>query len=90
MCHRGDSSPAAEGLRAEEVCYTDLVFDRVNEKLGTSLSNTEVKELVASVMQSSESVANRSGKNWYISEWHTGVRLTINASTLSLITVDLE
>lgn len=66
-----------------------MVFDRVNKKLGTSMTHSEVKELVTSVLRSSESVANRCGKNWYITEWHTGVYLTIDASSLSLIAVDL-
>jgi hypothetical protein len=69
------------------VCYTPLVFNRVNKKLQVNLSNEEIKTLVEpnhSVTKATTIVKN--GKNYYLQ--NNDIELVINSFNYRLITVN--
>ena len=71
------------------ICYTPLVYSRVNKKLGTSMSNSEIEILIADLLSETALVDFvKRGKNFYISNSQRGIRLTVNSYTNRLITVD--
>lgn len=72
----------------ENVCYTDLVFGRVNKKLNTNMSQKEIKFLVLDILNDTRSQFEKIGKNYYISNAEKKIKLVINSSTYRLITVD--
>lgn len=74
---------------ARKVCYTELVYQRVNKKLGTKLEKDQIEVLVQQVLHLKESEILRKGKNIYIQNRALKRRLTINASTFRLITMDV-
>ena len=72
-----------------KICYTDLVYGRINKKLNLSLSNDAIEELILEIIK--ETVAsefNKIGKNIYISNHKKNIRLTINSFTNRIITAD--
>lgn len=72
-----------------KICYTDLVYGRINKKLNLSLSNDAIEELIVEIIK--ETVAselNKIGKNIYISNHNKNIRLTINSFTNRIITAD--
>lgn len=75
-------------VEIKKVTYTEQVYDRVNKKLGTKLDHATIENLVAEILKDSRSVYREQGKNIYVSHHQQQVRLTINASTYRLITVD--
>ncbi|KRO24730.1 DUF3781 domain-containing protein [Lactiplantibacillus fabifermentans] len=46
---------ASLAVIAARVCYTELVFARVNKKLATTLTTTEVKAMVQQILNDSSS-----------------------------------
>lgn len=69
-----------------KICYTPLVFERVNKKLGLNQDETATKLMVANVLANPDDVSRR-GKNYYVRSRRYRVELTINASNYRLITV---
>jgi len=65
------------------ICYTPLVFERVNKKLSLDLEPLAIKQLVTTVLAHTTWLVHR-GKNFYISDGK--VELTINAANYRLIT----
>jgi predicted DNA binding CopG/RHH family protein len=71
------------------ICYTELVYGRINKKLKTNVSNDEIEELMIKVIQNSnEQSFQKIGKNYYISNEQYNIRVTINSFTFRVITVD--
>lgn len=70
------------------VCYTDLVYGRINKKLGTSLLNKDIEALVISLLSSAENKIEKIGKNFYIKDLDNKISLTINSYTYRVITAD--
>jgi len=70
------------------VCYTPLVYERVNKKLSQIMSPTQVDELVTRVLNSEYASIISRGKNYYIEERTEGVILTINKNNYRLITIN--
>lgn len=70
----------------KNICYTKLVFDRVNKKLQTNLSNEEIKNLVNKIISDSETSIIKRGKNYYLQNNH--VELVINFYNYRLITAN--
>jgi len=73
---------------SEQVCYTELVFQRVNKKLKIEMSEAEVKVLVQEILADATTSVERRGKNYYITNAARNVRLTINHFNCRLITAD--
>lgn len=73
----------------DKICYTDLVYERINKKLNTQLSKDEIETLVFEVLQSTnEADFQKTGKNIYVTHKERGIRITINSFTFRIITVD--
>jgi hypothetical protein len=69
--------------------YTELVYDRINKKLGAFYSKEESEILIKNVISKTEiSKFQKIGKNFYISSKEYNIKITINSNTFRIITVD--
>ncbi|KIA88090.1 DUF3781 domain-containing protein [Kaistella jeonii] len=72
-----------------KICYTDLVYGRINKKLNLKLSNMEIEKTLLEIIQNTEEINfEKRGKNIYISNESEDIRITINLFTNRVITVD--
>lgn len=73
----------------ENHCYTELVYQRINKKLGTNLSNKEIEILMQKVLDETDlDCYEKIGKNYYISNIVHAIKITVNSNTFRIITVD--
>ncbi|WP_270319782.1 DUF3781 domain-containing protein [Levilactobacillus brevis] len=72
----------------ENVCYTDLVYQRVNKKLKIALSRDMLETLVLSILADASTLVEKRGKNYYVTNQLRRVRLTITSYSFRLITAD--
>ena len=73
----------------KNLCYTELVYDRINKKLSTNYSKLEIEEKLYTVIQETEVDSFlKKGKNFYIINKKHSIRVTINSNTFRVITVD--
>lgn len=70
------------------VCYTNLVYQRVNKKLKVNLSRVEIEKLVQDILGDDQTAVEKRGKNYYVDGLTNGVRLTINSFNFRLIAAD--
>ena len=69
-------------------CYTELVYQRINKKLGTSFSNKESESFLKKVLKETGLEGyEKKGKNFYISNKQHNIQVTINSNTFRVITV---
>ena len=72
-----------------KICYTELVYERINKKLEINLSKEKIEEFISEIIkETNESEFNKIGKNIYISNNARNIRLTINSYTNRIITAD--
>ncbi len=73
----------------KKLCYTELVYSRINKKLRTNLSREQISELMSSLINKAEvdDIVKR-GKNFYVTNAKKGIVITINSFTNRVITVD--
>ena len=50
--------------RRNYICYTDLVFERVNKKLSKTMTQNEIKFLVLAILNDNRSQFEKIGKNY--------------------------
>ncbi len=73
----------------KNLCYTDLVYSRINKKLGTDLSRTNIESLIHDALADvGVNDIARIGKNYYATCNKHNMRITINSRTFRVITVD--
>lgn len=73
----------------DKICYTDLVYGRINKKLNTQLTNDEIEKMIYEIIEETDATKfQKTGKNIYISNSYKNVRLTINSYTYRIITAD--
>lgn len=70
----------------ENVCYTPLVFGRVNKKLSLNLDNDEIKNLVDKIIIDNSTTIIKKGKNYYLR--NDNIELVINSFNYRLITAN--
>ncbi len=71
------------------VCYTELVYGRINKKLNIQFSKEQIEEFMYEVLETTEEKCfSRVGKNYYVVNNKHEIRITINANTFRVITVD--
>lgn len=75
-------------LIKERVCYTDLVYQRVNTKLKVDLSRAEIETLVQAILGDQQAMLKKREKNYYVTSLARHTRLTINSFNFRLITAD--
>lgn len=73
----------------KNICYTELVYGRINKKLRSDFSKAEIEKLIFTMIdQTPEKYFQRTGKNIYVSNPDEKIRITINSNTYRIITVD--
>ena len=73
----------------DNICYTELVYGRINKKLITSFSNKEIENFLFTILNNTEEESFiKKGKNFYISNLKNNIKITINSNTFRIITVD--
>jgi formate-dependent phosphoribosylglycinamide formyltransferase (GAR transformylase) len=73
----------------ENICYTELVYERINKKLNMKLSKDKIEEMIFEIFSETDNTEFRkTGKNIYITNKAKRIRLTINSYTNRLITAD--
>ncbi|MCH4167737.1 MAG: DUF3781 domain-containing protein [Streptococcaceae bacterium] len=71
----------------ENICYTDLVYGRINKKLSTKMTRQEIEQLVMDIISDKTSIIKKNGKNYYINNYNLNISITINSSTFRVITM---
>jgi len=70
-------------------CYTELVYQRINKKLGVAFSRYKSQALIKKVLEDTAiEHYKKLGKNFYISNIEHNIKITINSNTFRVITVD--
>lgn len=73
----------------EQLCYTELVYNRINKKLGLNYSKPQTEELIMDCLKEcDDSDFSKTGKNYYAYNRERNIRVTINSYTYRVITVD--
>jgi len=73
----------------DKICYTELVYGRINKKLEIELSKEKIEKLIAIIIEETdESKFLKKGKNVYLTNTKRNIRLTINSFTNRIITAD--
>ncbi len=73
----------------ENICYTELVYGRINKKLSTDLTKTQIESLIHETLcQTAAKDYSKSGKNYYISNAEKNICITVNSYTFRVITVN--
>jgi hypothetical protein len=73
----------------KNICYTELVYGRINKKLNIQFSKKQIEEFMYKILKETEErLFSKKGKNYYIENRENNVRLTINSNTFRIITVD--
>jgi hypothetical protein len=73
----------------DNICYTELVYNRINKKLNARFSKTEIEKMLFGIIkETSENFFLISGKNIYVTNAEKNIRITINRNTCRVITVD--
>jgi len=74
----------------DKICYTDLVYQRINKKLNKQLSKSGIEKMLLGIIQETDEMYfQKTGKNYYISNMEKNIRITINSNTYRVITVDV-
>ncbi|MBL4745143.1 MAG: DUF3781 domain-containing protein [Flavobacteriaceae bacterium] len=73
----------------ENICYTELVYERINKKLNLSFSKKQIEKFIAQVLKETEDVFFlKNGKNFYVTNKENNIKITINSTTFRVITVN--
>lgn len=71
----------------ENLCYTELVYGRINKKLKSQLSKDQIEDKIyKSILDTAVEDFHRKGKNYYVMSQN--IKITINSNTFRVITVD--
>lgn len=73
----------------KKLCYTELVYGRINKKLGINFSKKQIEDYILRALKNTEEkFISKKGKNFYILNKEHQIRITINSYTFRIITVD--
>ena len=73
----------------KNICYTELVYGRINKKLNINFSKHQIEELIFKVLkETKEENFSKVGKNFYVLSVENNIKITINSNTFRIITVD--
>jgi len=73
----------------EKICYTELVYGRINKKMKTLFSKKQIEEFIFQTLkETNEIFFKKKGKNFYVTNAENNIRITINSNTFRIITVD--
>ena len=72
-----------------KICYTELVYERINKKLNSRFSKSEIEKMLFDIVkETEEKFFQRIGKNIYVTSCESNIKITINSNTYRIITVD--
>ncbi len=70
----------------ENLCYTELVYERINKKLNLDLSRGQIEAFILQILQKTASeFFTKKGKNFYVVSRENNIRITINSNTYRII-----
>ena len=73
----------------ENICYTELVYERINKKLNIKFSKKQIEEFIFKTLkETNEIFFQKNGKNFYVMNTENNIIITINSNTFRVITVD--
>ncbi len=73
----------------KNLCYTELVYHRINKKLAVDFSNNYIQLYISKILnETSEECIIKKGKNFYVTNQAYDIVITINSNTFRVITVD--
>ena len=73
----------------QRICYTELVYGRINKKLNINIPKKEIEEYILEILKNTaEGDFIKTGKNYYVTSSENNIRITINSNTFRIITVD--
>lgn len=73
----------------KNICYTEQVYERINKKLNSQFSKPEIEKMFLTIInETQEMFFQRIGKNIYVTSLEKNIKITINANTYRIITVD--
>ena len=73
----------------KNICFTELVYGRINKKLTTTFSKQEIDEFIVNLIKETEErYFVKIGKNFYVTNMLNKIKVTINSNTFRVITVD--
>lgn len=73
----------------KNICYTELVYDRINKKLYTDLTKKQIEEFLLKILTDTDDrFFVKTGKNFYVINTENDIRITINSNTYRVITVN--
>jgi len=73
----------------QKICYTELVYGRINKKLDIALSKNNIEKMISTIIsETDEADFEKAGKNIYITNNERNIRLTINSYTNRIITAN--
>ena len=71
------------------ICYTELVYERINKKLNGNFSKSEIEKMFFDIVKETpEILFQRIGKNIHVTNHERNIKTTINSNTYRIITVD--
>ena len=71
------------------ICYTKLVYYRINKKLNIKFSKKQIEEFIFKTLkETNEIFFQKNGKNFYVTNTENNIIITINSNTFRVITVD--
>jgi len=73
----------------ENICYTVLVYERINKKLNINFSKKQIEEFIFKILKGTdEYFFSKIGKNFHVKNTENNISITINSNTFRVITVD--
>lgn len=73
----------------EKICYTELVYGRINKKLDIRFSKKRIEQFIFKILnETEEKYFSKKGKNFYVINTENNVKITINSNTFRIITAD--
>jgi hypothetical protein len=73
----------------KNICYTELVYGRINKKLNINFSKKQIEEFIFKVLkETEEKFISKIGKNYYVTNTKNNIKITVNSNTFRIITVD--
>lgn len=71
------------------ICYTELVYGRINKKLKSTFSKSEIEKIIYKILsETDESRFIKIGKNYYVTNTDKQIIITINSNNYRIITVN--
>lgn len=71
------------------ICYTELVYGRINKKLKSIFSKSEIEKMIYKILsETDESRFIKIGKNYYVTNTDKQIIITINSNNYRIITVN--